>query len=155
MSPLIRTLTLVLLLLPVVFFATALVCAAPLAIPGALVAALYAWAWLRMRPTRFVVSADAVEVAWPLRRRRIPRAEITAVRRLDAAEVKQEIGFAMRVGVGGLWGGFGWLWSSQRGVIQMYVSRTDGFVWIETRDRPWLLTPAEPDRFVRALSPSQ
>jgi hypothetical protein len=35
----------------------------------------------------------------------------------------------------------------------MYVSRTDGLVWIERgSDRPWLLTPDEPIAFVRALS---
>jgi hypothetical protein len=59
----------------------------------------------------------------------------------------------MRVGAGGLWGGFGWLWTQRRGIVQMYISRTDGFVWIERiGDRPWLITPDEPEKFVRALS---
>ena len=59
----------------------------------------------------------------------------------------------MRVGAGGLWGGFGWLWTQRRGIVQMYISRTDGFVWIErVGDRPWLITPAQPSAFVRALS---
>jgi len=35
----------------------------------------------------------------------------------------------------------------------MYISRTDGLVWIERRgDRPWLITPERPAAFVRALS---
>jgi hypothetical protein len=35
----------------------------------------------------------------------------------------------------------------------MYVSRTDRFVWIECKsDRPWLITPDQPDAFVRTLS---
>ena len=59
----------------------------------------------------------------------------------------------MRVGGGALWGGFGWLWTQRRGIVQMYISRTDGFVWIErVGDRPWLITPAQPAAFVRALS---
>jgi hypothetical protein len=34
----------------------------------------------------------------------------------------------------------------------MYISRTDRFVWIERGDeRPWLITPEEPEAFVRAL----
>jgi hypothetical protein len=34
----------------------------------------------------------------------------------------------------------------------MYVSRTDGLVWIERAGgRPWLVTPEEPEAFVRAL----
>jgi Bacterial PH domain len=37
----------------------------------------------------------------------------------------------------------------------MFVTRTDRFVWIErTRERPWLITPEQPDAFVRALSSS-
>jgi hypothetical protein len=35
----------------------------------------------------------------------------------------------------------------------MYISRTDGFVWIERVDqRPWLITPEHPEAFVRTLS---
>jgi hypothetical protein len=35
----------------------------------------------------------------------------------------------------------------------MYISRTDGFVWIErVSGRPWLITPEQPEAFVRALS---
>ena len=148
-----RVLTVGLLLLPVIFLATAAFGGSPLAIPGALIVALYAWTWLRMRPTRFVVSANGLDVVWPLKRRRIARGEIASVRAIDAPELRREVGFATRVGVGGLWGGFGWLWSWQRGIVQMYISRTDGFVWIETKSgRPWFLTPAEPAEFVRALS---
>jgi hypothetical protein len=58
----------------------------------------------------------------------------------------------MRVGAGGLWGGFGWLWTQRRGIVQMYVSRTDDFVWIERPgERSWLITPERPKAFVRAM----
>jgi len=154
MCAVIWMLTVGLLLLPVSFFALVVFAGAPLAIPGALVAAVYAWTWFRMRPTCFVVRPDALEVIWPAKRVRIPRAEIASVREIDAAALRREVGFATRIGVGGLWGGFGWLWSWRRGIVQMYISRTDGFVWIETKSgsRPWFITPAEPASFVRALS---
>lgn len=149
----IRVLTLGMLALPLVFFATAVFVGAPLLLPGAAIAALYAWTWLRMRPTGFAVSREALEVVWPLRRARIPRAEIAGVRRIEPDELRREVGFATRVGVGGLWGAFGWLWSRRRGIVRMYISRTDGFVWIEMKSgRPWLVTPAEPESFVRALA---
>jgi hypothetical protein len=36
----------------------------------------------------------------------------------------------------------------------MYVSRLDGFVWIEWgAEQPWLITPDRPDAFVQALAP--
>lgn len=154
MCPLIWMLTVGLLLLPVLFLAIVVFGRAPLAIPGVLIVAVYAWIWLRMRPTRFVVSSDAVEVFWPLKRpRRIARPDIANARLIDGEGLRREIGWGMRVGAGGLWGAFGWLWTRRRGIVEMYISRTNGFVWIEpTRGRPWLITPAEPESFVRALS---
>jgi hypothetical protein len=153
MSPLILTLTLGLFLLPLAFLASAAFVRSSLSIPGLLLVAVYAWVWLRFRPNRFVVTPDALEVLWPLKRRRIPRRGIAAVRLIDKEELKREIGWGARVGAGGLWGGFGWLWTKRRGIVQMYVSRTDRFVWIErTSDRPWLITPDDPEDFVRALS---
>jgi len=100
------------------------------------------------------VHAGDIEVVWPLRRRRIPRAGILEVRLLDKAALRAITGSAARVGVGGLWGGFGWLWTQHRGIVQMYVSRSDGLVWIERgAARPWLITPQSPEAFLRAVAP--
>jgi hypothetical protein len=75
------------------------------------------------------------------------------VRLIDRATLRREAGWGLRVGAGGLGGGFGWLWTQRRGIVQMYVSRIDGLVWIErVHDRPWLVTPEQPEAFVRALS---
>jgi len=154
MSPLILGLTLGLLALPPLFVVGGAVWRSVFSTPALLIAAIYAWVWVRFRPTRFVVRPGALEVIWPLKRRRIPRAEISDVRLIDAPELRREIGWGMRVGAGGLWGGFGWLWTRNRGIVQMYISRTDRFVWIERAgERPWLITPERPEEFVRALSP--
>ena len=101
----------------------------------------------------FVVHQDVLEVIWPLKRRQIERENIAGVRTIDNKELRREIGWGVRVGAGGLWGGFGWLWTQQRGIVQMYISRTNDLVWIEfANGRPWLITPEHPEAFVRALS---
>ncbi len=153
MSPQIVIFTNVLLALPIVFLAIAAFGSAVLLLPALLIVALGLWVWLRMRPMLFVVDADGVEVEWPLKRRRIQRADIASVRLIDVATLRRELGFCMRVGVGGLFGAFGWLWSRRRGIVEMYVSRTDGLVWIErVSGRPWMITPEKPEAFVRELS---
>jgi Bacterial PH domain len=153
MCGLIWGLTLLLLALPVVFLVMAFWGPSVLEGPALLLAALYVWVWLRFRPNRFVVHPSTLEVIWPLKHREIPRASISGVRLVDRATLRREAGWGLRVGAGGLWGGFGWLWTQRRGIVQMYVSRVDGLVWIErVDDRPWLITPEQPDAFVRALS---
>lgn len=153
MSPGIRALTIALLAFPPALLAAAPVTARPLAAPALLAAAVYGWVWLRFRPTGFVVRPDAIEVIWPLKRRRIPRAGIADVRLVDRQQFRAEVGSCMRIGAGGLWGGFGWLWTQRRGIVQMYVSRTDRFVWIERAGaRPWIITPEDPEAFVRRLA---
>ena len=153
MDFLMRLLTIALLLLPPLFLAIALLGQRVLLAPTVLLVAIYVWIWIWFRPTRFVVQPRGLEIVWPGRRRKIPRDDITAVRLIDRRELRREVGWAIRVGAGGLWGGFGWLWTEKRGVVRMYISRTDGLVWIERRsDRPWLLTPEQPEDFARALA---
>ncbi len=124
-----------------------------LSVPALLVVAIYAWVWLRFRPTQFIVHQHILEVIWPLKRREISREDISNVRLINGQELRKEVGWGMRVGAGGLWGGFGWLWTKRRGIVQMYISRTDGFIWIErASNRPWLITPEQPEAFVRVLA---
>lgn len=154
MSPLILTLTLLLLALPPAFLVGALFGRHLLVAPAVFLIAIYAWVWLRFRPSQLTVHGAGLEVKWPLKRRDIRRESIASVRVVDKQELRREIGWGMRIGAGGLWGGFGWLWTTRRGLVQMYVTRTDRFVWIERADaRPWLVTPEQPEEFVRALSP--
>jgi hypothetical protein len=153
MSRLVVWLTFVLGALPVVFLIAALVGYRGLGEPGLALVLLYGWVWARMRPSRFVVYDDRIEVIWPLKRRTIRRDSIVQVAVVDPSGLRDLVGWGMRMGLGGLWGAFGWLITTRRGVVRMYVSRTDGFVWINCgRQRPWLITPAHPTRFVAALS---
>jgi hypothetical protein len=152
MSRLILGVTVVLLALPPVLLLIATMNGAPVAAVALLMAGIYAWVWLRFRPTAFIVRPDALDVIWPLKRRSLPRTTISHVQVIDHHELKRRIGFAIRIGAGGLWGGFGSLWTQRRGVLQMYVSREDGVVWIERTDgSPWLITPDDPERFADAL----
>jgi hypothetical protein len=153
MSTMILILTIGLLALPLVFLVAGGFWRGLLSVPALLLAGIYGWVWLRFRPTGFIVRPGVLEVMWPLKRREIRRADISAVRLIEKGELRREVGWCMRVGAGGLWGGFGWLWTQRRGIVQMYISRTDGLVWIERiSDRPWLITPEHPEAFVRALS---
>lgn len=161
-----RITTLGLLALPVLFVLSAGFGRAPIiVVPTIFLMAIYAWVWLRFRPTQFVVHQDVVEVIWPLKRRQISRDSISDVRivnlRADVLianlrDLRPQLGWKMRVGCGGLWGGFGWLWTQRRGIVQMYISRFNDLVWIErTAGRPWLISPERPQEFVQALSSSQ
>ena len=153
MSPLILVLTLFLLTLPAIFLAGSGVAGGWLKLPALLLVGIYAWVWLWFRPSVFVVHPSVVEVIWPLRRRQLRREDFSEVRLIGKDDLRRKTGSAMRVGAGGLWGGFGWLWTERLGIVQMYVSRTDDFVWIERGDdRPWLITPEHPAAFVRVLS---
>jgi hypothetical protein len=153
MSPLILTPTLLFLAAPPALLVGALLGRSQLWVVALLLLALDAWVWLRFRPSRFTVQESGLEVSWPLKCRHLSRESIASARVMDRQALKREIGWGMRVGAGGIWGGFGWLWTKRRGVVQMYISRTDSFVWIErVGGRPWLLTPERPEEFVRALS---
>jgi hypothetical protein len=153
MSTPIVVLTVVLLALPLAFLGLAGLWTRLLLAPAVFILAIYAWIWLRYRPTAFVVHPRTLEVTWPLKRREIPRDDISTVRAIDRETLRRETGWGMRVGAGGLFGAFGYLWTTNRGLVRMYISRTDRFVWIERKsDRPWLITPDQPDAFVRAMA---
>jgi len=70
-SPLILVLTMILLAIPVVLLGNVASGRSLLAAPALLVIVIYSWVWLRFRPSAFIVRPDAIEVEWPLKRRRI------------------------------------------------------------------------------------
>ena len=116
------------------------------------VLAVYASIWFLFRPTCFELTHDELHIVWPLRTRVIPRRGVTGARVVSGADFRREAGVGMRIGAGGLWGGFGLLKTSKGPTYSMWVSRTDPLV-IVTLDgaRPLLLTPEDPERFIAAL----
>jgi hypothetical protein len=155
MSGLIRALTVVLLAVPLVFIVGAARDAGPrlvMAPVAALLIVLYAAVWLFWRPTAFEVGPNGLVLRFPLRRLEIVRGNLAGAWTVDRDAMCARYGLALRVGVGGLWGGFGWLWTRRRGFVDMYVSRTDGVVLVERRSgRDLIITPERPEEFVRAV----
>lgn len=151
MSGLIKGLTLGLWAIPILMFISALRSPSQL-MPLALVLFfLYGAIWLWWRPASFEISLDKLDVVFPARRRSILRTDIVRARVMSKHEFRQEFGKTVRIGVGGLWGGFGWLWTS-RGLVDFHVSRSHGLVLIERRSaRPLLITPEKPEMMVQAL----
>ncbi len=147
MSRMIAVITYVLLAVPFVLFAAGLRGVA------FLLAATYAVTWLFLRPTAFEITSEALEVVWPLRRARIPRSDIRGASIVRAADLCDEFGTLLRVGVGGLWGGFGLAWSSRGKHLGLYVSRQDAIVLVRcARARSLLITPERPEAFVATLA---
>lgn len=111
----------------------------------------YGSVWLAWRPSRFEVDATTLRIRWPVRSRTILRRDVVSARIVESADFRADYGYGMRVGAGGLWGAFGLL-KTRRETFSMWISRTDRFVIVELRAaRPLLLTPEDPERFVRAL----
>lgn len=156
MSGLIRGMTFVLILVPIGFLAAPLLDwrSFPLAPLGGAIALSYAFIWLYMRPSAFVVTPEGLDIVWPLRRRRIPKANLVGASEVGRGDLRREFGLLLRVGAGGLWGGFGLAWSSRGEHLSLYVSRhADGFVLVRARGaRSLLITPERPADFVAALS---
>ena len=156
MSPPLCWLTAALLPLPVLLAAVGLSMPSParagLLGAAGLLAVLWVAVWLWWRPSRFEVMPHGLSIVWPARRRDIPASDLAAARLLNRGEFRPTFGWAVRIGVGGLWGAFGLLWTSRGGLIDVYVSRLDRWVLIERRSaRPLLVSPARADEFVDAL----
>jgi hypothetical protein len=155
MSRPVRALTIALLLLPAVLLVLGARwgAAAPLTTAGLLLGALDAAVWLFWRPTHFDVTPEGLRIRFPGRARLVPAGDLASAGTIGAAEFRDRFGWALRIGVGGLFGGFGWLWTRRRGLVEFYVSRTDGLVLVERREgRPLLVTPSDPDGLAGALT---
>jgi len=100
---------------------------------------------------RFELEGDQLRIVWPVRSRSISTRAVLRARVLTSAEFRREFGYGMRIGTGGLWGGFGLL-KTRRETFSMWISRLDRMVLVELRGaRPLLITPDRPEEFVRAV----
>lgn len=147
----IRALSLVLVLLGVGFVVMSRFNARVAWLPAALLLGLAAAVWLLWRPTRFVVAPGVLALEYPVRTKRIALAGLESVELITAGGFKERFGWAMRVGVGGLFGGFGWL-RTARGWVEMDISRVDGMVLLTFAGRtPLLVTPEDPEAFIDSV----
>jgi hypothetical protein len=154
MSAAIRWFTVVVLLLPAVLLAVANASGPPqLNVVAASLLALYIGVWLFTRPARFELTEADLAVVFPAWRRTIGVSDGLTARMIEGKKFREEFGLPLRIGVGGLWGGFGWLWTSRRGLVEFYISRFDGMVLVERRrGRALLITPESPEALVAALA---
>ncbi len=115
---------------------------------------LMTWVWLWMRPTHYMLDSKALTIVWPLRKYVMLKSSISGVRILDKKQIKEELGLAIRIGVGGLFGGFGLLWTRKRGLIRFYITRLDDFIMIDRlADRSLLISVDDPQRMLKELVP--
>lgn len=151
MGPGIRALSLVLVLLGVGFVVLSRVDARVAWLPAALLLGLAASVWLFFRPARFRLERGVLVLEYPVRAKRIALGGLAAAELITSAGFKARFRWALRVGVGGLFGGFGWL-RTAHGWVEMDISRTDGMVLLTFTGRsPMLLTPEDPEVFIEAV----
>ncbi|MCB9765721.1 MAG: hypothetical protein H6739_38460 [Alphaproteobacteria bacterium] len=116
-----------------------------------LLGGIYAVVWLFWRPTRFELEGDALKIVWPLRSWRLPLRIVDEIEVMDAKTFRSRVRWAVRVGAGGLWGGFGWL-ATGAGWVRFYVSRSDGLVLLTLAGQaPLLISPEDPEGFAAAV----
>ncbi|GMU63522.1 MAG: hypothetical protein AMXMBFR34_52850 [Myxococcaceae bacterium] len=151
MNGLIRALTVFFFALPCLFLAEGLRHGSPLLGVGGLLLLLDVEVYLVHRPRRFTLEPGALVLEYPVRAKRIPLRGLTAAEGMGAEELRARFGRALRVGVGGLFGGFGWLYTS-KGWVELDISRTDGLVLLTFEGRiPLLVSPEAPAGFIAAV----
>lgn len=147
----IRALSLVLVLLGVGFVVMSRFDRRVASLPAALLLGLAAVVWLVWRPSRFVLAPGKLALEYPVRTKRIALAGLEAAEVITSGGFKERFGWALRVGVGGLFGGFGWL-RTGKGWVEMDISRVDGMVLLTFAGRmPLLLTPEDPEAFIDSV----
>lgn len=101
------------------------------------------------RPKCFEISSEGMVIVWPARTRKLPRAAFTEIRTIKRMELGRMV---RKFGIGGIFGQFGWFHSVYIGNVDAYMTRNDGMVLIKLRNRrPILITPENPEKFVKAL----
>ncbi len=156
MAPVFVLVTGVLLAIPVIWILAAITRSEmrtnAIAMASAFVAAAIA-VFVAMRPTHFVIDEARLTIVFPVRSTSVERATITHARVLPRSELSAVMGWPWRVGVGGLFGNFGLLWTSKRGWVTTYLTTRDAWVLIErSSGRPLLVSPADPQAFLRAIA---
>ncbi|NJK61283.1 MAG: hypothetical protein HC921_00080 [Synechococcaceae cyanobacterium SM2_3_1] len=107
---------------------------------------------LGCRPSHIDLTSTSLHLVFPLWQRVLPLQTLLQVRLLESLGLKQELGWAVRIGVGGLGGTFGWLWTQKRGLVEVYLSASEELVLVERQQGfPLLITPENLPQFVQDL----
>ncbi len=154
MSPLIRGLTYSLWVLPLLLGGLGFWQQDQMLIMVAVaLVAFFILIWLGCRPSHIDLTPTALHLVFPLWQRALPLQTFRQARLLESLDLKQELGWAVRIGVGGLWGTFGWLWTQKRGLVEVYLSSLEEFVFVERQQGfPLLITPENSRQFVQHLA---
>ncbi|NBC18377.1 MAG: hypothetical protein GVY18_13790 [Bacteroidetes bacterium] len=104
---------------------------------------------LYARPTHFELRPEGLRIVWPARSRKLPSNAFYEIRRCT----ETELGRLKRCfGISPVFGAFGWFRSEYMGSMDVYITRSGGLVYLRMSNRhPLLLTPEEPEEFLRAL----
>ena len=100
-----------------------------------------------MGPRGFSIRADRLRIERPLFPIDIP---LSAIREVTPLSAKTLAGSSRTLGSGGFFGYYGRFHNQELGDYRMYATRSEGYVLVRT-DRPYILTPDQPDRFIEML----
>lgn len=105
--------------------------------------------WFIGRPTQFQISQAGLEILWPGRNRKLPKAAFYEVFTVSDTE----LGHLKRKScIRGIFGCFGWAQSEYLGNVDAYMTRNEGMVFVRLKNRrPLLLTPNSPGKFIEEL----
>jgi hypothetical protein len=108
--------------------------------------------WLFYKPKALDLSKGELVIRFSMRELPFSRDEIVRAEVLTKAQLRTKLGYALRVGVGGLFGVFGLLWTQKLGWVSVYVTTLEPWLLVtRKRGRPLLLSPRDPEAVARLL----
>jgi len=100
-------------------------------------------------PRKYIINQKAVIIRRIWADVEIPLADVTQVELSKYEEVFK--GAVRTMGSGGLFGIYGNFQSPGLGKFRAYMTRKNKLVVIKTKDRPFVLSPDKPNKFIRAV----
>ena len=105
------------------------------------------WVIQGLAPSGYTLEEGGVRIERRWLRRLIPYDRINACDRW-----RRPIGGLLAVGINGLFGSSGPRWNPRTGWHYLAITNTDDLVFLETAGGVVVLSPTDPDEFVRALT---
>jgi hypothetical protein len=105
------------------------------------------WVIQGLAPSGYTLEEGGVRIERRWLRRLIPYDRIGACDRR-----RRPIGGLLAVGINGLFGSYGPRWNPRTGWHYLAITNTDDLVFLETAGGVVVLSPTDPDEFVRALT---